>query len=57
MSSTRPRRITTPRLRRGFAFDDPAVGIEWPRDLELSVSERDRSAPALADIADTLPFG
>ncbi len=44
-------------LEGGFAFDDPAVGIEWPRDLELNVSERDRSAPALADIADTLPFG
>ena len=29
--------------------------IEWP-DLELTVSERDRTAPRLADLADSLPF-
>ncbi len=46
-----------PSLESGFAYNDPAVGIEWPREVELSVSERDRTAPALADIADTLPFG
>ena len=40
---------------RGFAYDDPDVGIEWP-ELELSVSERDRSAPRLAEIAEELPF-
>lgn len=39
----------------GFAYDDPAVGIEWP-DGELTPSERDASAPALAEIADGLPF-
>jgi dTDP-4-dehydrorhamnose 3,5-epimerase len=39
----------------GIAFDDPDVGIEWP-DLELVVSERDRSAPHLAEIAEGLPF-
>jgi dTDP-4-dehydrorhamnose 3,5-epimerase len=39
----------------GIAYDDPAVGIEWP-DLELIVSERDRTAPRLAEIADELPF-
>jgi dTDP-4-dehydrorhamnose 3,5-epimerase len=39
----------------GFRFDDPAVGIEWP-EMELLYSERDRSAPPLADIADALPF-
>ena len=40
---------------RGFAYDDPDVGIEWP-DLELSVSQRDASAPRLTEIADELPF-
>jgi dTDP-4-dehydrorhamnose 3,5-epimerase len=40
---------------RGFKFDDPAVGIEWP-DGELIVSERDRTAPVLAEIAATLPW-
>jgi dTDP-4-dehydrorhamnose 3,5-epimerase len=33
----------------GFSYDDPAVGIRWP-DLQLTVSERDRQAPALAEI-------
>ena len=40
---------------RGIRFDDPEVGIEWP-DIELLYSERDRSAPTLADIRDELPF-
>jgi len=40
----------------GFRFDDPEVGIEWPTTLELSVSDRDRAAPALAEIARSLPF-
>jgi dTDP-4-dehydrorhamnose 3,5-epimerase len=44
-----------PATEAGIAFDDPDVGIAWP-DLELTVSERDRTAPRLADIADELPF-
>jgi dTDP-4-dehydrorhamnose 3,5-epimerase len=40
----------------GIRFDDPDVGIEWPSGLELLYSERDRSAPLLADVADSLPF-
>ena len=43
-------------LERGIAYDDPAVGIEWPADLELHPSERDKTAPALADVQDELPF-
>ncbi len=39
----------------GFRFDDPDVGIEWPEG-ELIVSDRDRNAPRLAEIADTLPW-
>lgn len=45
-----------PAVERGFAYDDPDVGIEWP-DLDLIVSERDRNAPRLAEIADELSFG
>jgi dTDP-4-dehydrorhamnose 3,5-epimerase len=45
-----------PATEAGIRFDDPDVGIEWPRDLELLYSERDRTAPALADVADELPF-
>ena len=39
----------------GIAWDDPELGIEWPvTDPELS--ERDRKAPRLAEVADELPF-
>lgn len=42
---------------RGIAYDDPDVGIEWPLPVgELIPSERDSSAPRLADIAGELPF-
>jgi dTDP-4-dehydrorhamnose 3,5-epimerase len=44
-----------PATEKGIRFDDPDVGIEWP-DLELLYSERDRTAPRLAEIADALPF-
>jgi dTDP-4-dehydrorhamnose 3,5-epimerase len=43
-------------LERGIAYDDPDIGIRWPGDLELVVSERDASAPRLRDVADELPF-
>ncbi len=45
-----------PALESGFAYNDPAVGIEWPAGLALSASARDSGAPALAEIADSLPF-
>lgn len=45
-----------PQREGGFAFDDPEVGIEWPSELELIASERDRSAPRLAVLAPSLPF-
>jgi dTDP-4-dehydrorhamnose 3,5-epimerase len=45
-----------PALEGGFAYDDPAVGIEWPTDVDLAVSARDRDAPRLAEIAGSLPF-
>ena len=37
------------RRESGFSFDDPDVGIRWP-ELDLVVSERDRQAPALAEL-------
>ncbi len=43
-------------LERGFHYADPDVGIAWPDDIELLVSERDRHAAALREIADDLPF-
>jgi dTDP-4-dehydrorhamnose 3,5-epimerase len=45
-----------PATEAGIRFDDPEVGVEWPADVELLYSERDATAPTLADVADTLPF-
>ncbi len=45
-----------PATEAGIAYDDPEVGIEWPRGLQPIVSERDASAPRLSEIADALPF-
>ena len=43
-------------IERGFRYDDPAVGIAWPDDVAPLVSDRDRQAPTLAQIAGELPF-
>jgi dTDP-4-dehydrorhamnose 3,5-epimerase len=44
-------------VERGIAYDDPEVAIEWPLPAgELVVSDRDRSAPRLSEIAESLPF-
>lgn len=44
-------------LERGIAYDDPALGIDWPiSPAERVVSDRDAAAPPLSDIADRLPF-
>jgi dTDP-4-dehydrorhamnose 3,5-epimerase len=44
-----------PDTEAGIAWDDPDVGVEWPVDEPL-LSERDKSAPRLAEVADSLPF-
>jgi dTDP-4-dehydrorhamnose 3,5-epimerase len=40
---------------RGVAWDDPAIGVQWPVDEPL-VSDRDRANPRLEEIADELPW-
>lgn len=42
-----------PTAARGIRFDDPLLGIRWPRPIEV-VSERDRAWPLLSD---RHPFG
>ncbi|MDX6644551.1 MAG: dTDP-4-dehydrorhamnose 3,5-epimerase [Miltoncostaeaceae bacterium] len=42
-------------LESGVSALDPALGIPWPEG-PLTLSERDRAAPALAEVADALPF-
>lgn len=44
-----------PATEAGIAWDDPDVGVEWPI-TEPQLSERDRNAPRLAEIADELPW-
>jgi len=42
-----------PARERGFRFDDPEVGIDWP-ELDFSTSERDSAAPLLSELRDSL---
>ena len=44
-----------PATESGIAWNDPDVGVEWPVDEPL-LSERDKTAPRLAEVADSLPF-
>ncbi len=48
--------VYDPSVERGIAYNDAEIGIKWPTDIELLVSERDAEAKTLADISDTLPF-
>jgi dTDP-4-dehydrorhamnose 3,5-epimerase len=44
-----------PETESGIAWDDPDVAVEWPIS-DPRLSERDRNAPRLAEVADSLPF-
>ena len=44
-----------PATESGIAWDDPGVGVAWPVDDPL-LSERDKAAPTLAEVGETLPF-
>jgi dTDP-4-dehydrorhamnose 3,5-epimerase len=44
-----------PATEAGIAWDDPNVGVDW-RVAEPLLSERDKKAPKLADVAGELPF-
>lgn len=39
-----------PERESGIAWDDPEIGIEWPIGGDMILSERDRSAPRLAEL-------
>jgi dTDP-4-dehydrorhamnose 3,5-epimerase len=46
-----------PAADRCIAYDDPAIGIDWPiPPAERIVSKRDAEAPSLSDVAGQLPF-
>jgi dTDP-4-dehydrorhamnose 3,5-epimerase len=44
-----------PATEAGIAWDDPDIGVDWPIDDPV-LSERDRNAPRLSEIADDLPW-
>jgi dTDP-4-dehydrorhamnose 3,5-epimerase len=44
-----------PQTEAGIAWDDSDVGVVWPVSDPL-LSQRDGSAPRLAEVADSLPF-
>jgi dTDP-4-dehydrorhamnose 3,5-epimerase len=44
-----------PATEAGIAWDDPDVGVEWPISQPM-LSERDKTAPRLSEIADSLPW-
>jgi dTDP-4-dehydrorhamnose 3,5-epimerase len=44
-----------PATEAGIAWDDPEIGVEWPIS-DPRLSDRDRNAPRLNEIADGLPF-
>ena len=47
--------VYDPETEAGIAWDDPDVGVDWQVPEPL-LSERDKAAPRLADVADSLPF-
>jgi len=47
--------VYDPETEAGIRWDDPDVGVEWPVS-NPQLSERDKTAPTLAEIEGTLPF-
>jgi dTDP-4-dehydrorhamnose 3,5-epimerase len=44
-----------PATESGIAWDDPDVAVDW-QVTDPRLSERDKQAPRLAEVADSLPF-
>jgi dTDP-4-dehydrorhamnose 3,5-epimerase len=44
-----------PATESGIAWDDPDLGVDW-QVAEPLLSERDKTAPRLSEIADSLPW-
>ncbi|MBB4305333.1 dTDP-4-dehydrorhamnose 3,5-epimerase [Rhodobium orientis] len=48
----------SPECDKGLAFDDPALAIDWPVDLDAAIlSAKDRTHPLLADLPDYFSYG
>jgi len=44
-----------PATEAGISWDDPDIGVDW-RLADPLLSERDKTAPRLADVGDSLPW-
>jgi dTDP-4-dehydrorhamnose 3,5-epimerase len=44
-----------PATEKGIAWDDPEVGVDW-QVADPLLSERDKTAPKLSEVAETLPW-
>jgi dTDP-4-dehydrorhamnose 3,5-epimerase len=44
-----------PATESGIAWNDPEIGVDWQVETPL-LSDRDKNAPTLAEVRDTLPF-
>ncbi len=45
--------IYSPQSEFAVRWNDPAIGIDWPIDGEMILSDKDRTAPLLADIPES----
>ncbi len=45
--------IYSPESEFGVRWDDPNIGIDWPLDGEPVLSDKDRAAPLLAEVAES----
>jgi dTDP-4-dehydrorhamnose 3,5-epimerase len=47
--------VYDPATEAGIAWDDPEIGVDW-QVAEPLLSERDKTAPKLSEVADSLPW-
>ncbi|SDQ15131.1 dTDP-4-dehydrorhamnose 3,5-epimerase [Virgibacillus salinus] len=48
--------VYAPECDRGIIWNDPAIGIKWPIDIEPVLSEKDEKAPLLEDAENNFRF-
>ena len=49
--------LYAPECDRGIIWNDPAIGIEWPIDINPVLSAKDEKAPLLKDAENNFIYG
>lgn len=49
--------LYTPQNDRGIIWNDSAIGIKWPMDIQPILSDKDKKAPLLKDAENNFVFG